>query len=301
MKKIILIISFIIIFALSACENNSCTENCLVLPDLTGKTRTEIIDYFGDENFYFHEVDTDDSSLAGLFAGYVGNRNIGDEFNTKSAFGVEIYRFGDGETGYFTPIELTYDGPYLDEQFASIDYMNPRGGYFEVTLSSCTDGDTARFNYPQDIYDAITSGAKSVRFLNMDTEETFPGGREEWGKPGSLYTCGLLHDAVSIVLQTDPGDGLTDTYGRLLSWVWIQLPNEDEYFLLNYMIVQQGLAQVKYEFGAGETISYGDYTYNEWMHRAEDYAQANKLGQWGDLLDYYWNYEDDEPFLDRWN
>ena len=97
------------------------------------------------------------------------------------------------------------------------------------------------------------------------------------------------------MLQTDPGDNLLGTYGRLLAWIWVKLPGEDEFFLLNYMVVKQGLARVMYEFGAGETISYGDYTYNEWMHIAEDYAIDNDLGQWSDLLDPYWDYENDSP------
>ena len=95
-------------------------------------------------------------------------------------------------------------------------------------------------------------------------------------------------------IQTkDPNDGLIDNedYRRLLSWVWIQLPGEEDYYLLNYMVVIQGLAQVKYEYGSGETISYVEFTYNEWMHIAEDFAILNELGQWGDLLDPYWNYE----------
>jgi hypothetical protein len=60
-------------------------------------------------------------------------------------------------------------------------------------------------------------------------------------------------------------------------------------------------AQVKYEFGAGEDLTYGSMTYNEWMHAAEDYAIEQELGQWGDLLDYYWNYDLDEPYYERWH
>jgi endonuclease YncB( thermonuclease family) len=66
------------------------------------------------------------------------------------------------------------------------------------------------------------------------------------------------------------------------------------------MVVRQGLAQVAYEYGAGETISFGDYTYNEWMHLAEDRARADHYGQWGDLLDYYWDYQNESP-NENWN
>ena len=112
-------------------------------------------------------------------------------------------------------------------------------------------------------------------------------------QPGSNYTCDLLTSAESIILQTDPNDDLIDNedYRRLLAWIWVKLPGEEEYFLLNYMVVAQGLAQVKYEFGSGETIMYGDYTYNEWMHIGEDSAIENEYGQWGTLLDPYWIYD----------
>lgn len=67
------------------------------------------------------------------------------------------------------------------------------------------------------------------------------------------------------------------------------------------MVVKQGLAQVKFEFGSGLTISYGGLTYNKWMHIAEDYAILNKIGQWGNLHDYYWDYDNDLPDYSRWN
>jgi endonuclease YncB( thermonuclease family) len=277
------------------------TRTFVYLPDLSGFTSSEIeayFDAFGLNVSFIESYDVNDE-LTNTFYGYSGYE-IGDKFYFTSTLGVIIYKEVDAMDQYFFPIDMEYDGPLLDESFADIDPVDPRGGYFEVTLNYCTDGDTGVFHYPQEIYDLILSSAKSTRFLNMDTEETYSGGEEEWGKPGSVYTCELLTSAESIILQTDPGDALTGTYGRLLAWVWVKLPGEEEYFLLNYMVVKQGLAQVKFEFGAGETISYGDHTYNEWMHIAEDYAKANELGQWGDLLDYYWDYATDSPYYSRW-
>lgn len=278
------------------------TRTKIVLPDLTGYTDLQIDDYFSDLGMTvnFSEWPELDVDKQGEFYSYAYGYEVGDEFLLTNTLTVIVYRYEDDMSMYYFSTEMEYDGPYLDESFSSIDYLDPRGGYFEVTLNYCGDGDTAVFHYPQDVYDAITSGAKSVRFLNMDTEETYSGGEEEWGKPGSVYTCGLLEEAEEIILQTDPGDNLLGNYGRLLAWVWIKLPGEDEFFLLNYMVVKQGLAQVKYEFGAGTTISYGDHTYNEWMHIAEDYAKNNNLGQWGSLLDYYWDYDNDQPDFTRW-
>ncbi len=275
----------------------------ITLPDLTGLYKDEIITLFEDLGIdlsFTYNTDFEQNT-PNMFISYGQFLFTGNSFSVNSILPIIIYPDFSDNTIYFSPIEMEYDGPGLSEEFKDIDPLDPRGGYFEVTLKYCGDGDTAVFNYPTEVYDAIESSAKSVRFLNMDTEETFGGGEEEWGKPASVYTCELLTSAEMIILQTDPGDNLLGTYGRLLSWIWIKQPSEDEYQLLNYIVVKQGLAQVKYEFGAGETISYGDHTYNEWMHLAEDYAYLNHLGQWGELYDYYWNYEEDEPNWTRWN
>ena len=275
----------------------------LLLPDLTGFNREEIELYFDEYeiNVSFSETLESTDSNQGLFVDYGSFYEIGDRFYLTSSVSVIVYKEFRDESLYFYPIDMVYDGPILDEVYAGIDPIDPRGGYFDVTLKYCTDGDTAVFNYPTDIYDAIISSSKSVRFLNMDTEETFSGGEEEWGKPGSVYTCSLLQSAEEIRLQTDPGDSLTGTYGRLLSWVWIKLPGEEDFFLLNYMVVKQGLAQVKYEFGAGLELEYDSVTYNSRMHKAEDYAKLYDLGQWGDKLDYYWDYQSDQPYYFRWH
>lgn len=270
----------------------------VVLPDLEGQgldeIRTTLDNLEVNYRFIYTTEENDQHELE--FYGYKGY-DSGDKVSKDVEIIVYIYPESDD---YFEVVDMVYDGPYLSESFATIDYLDPRGGYFDVTLKYCTDGDTAVFNYPTDVYNAIDSSAKSVRFLNMDTEETYNGGEEEWGKPASVYSCELLETAESIKVQTDPGDNLLGNYGRLLGWVWIKQPNQEEYFLLNYMVVKQGLAQVKYEFGAGETIRYGDHTYNEWMHIAEDYAIENELGQWGDFLDYYWDYDRNRPDTSKW-
>jgi hypothetical protein len=278
------------------------TLDYVELPDLSGNGREDIVSALNTAgiNYYFTEVVTENDAIDDTFMGY-GDEGIEDGYYTNDgAIEIFVYDYYVVGTEYFEILELDYNGPLLSDSYKDAEYMSPRGGAFAVTLRSCTDGDTSKFNYPDDIYNAIQSSAKSVRFLNMDTEETYSGGEEEWGKPASVYTCSLLNSAEGIYIQTDPGDGLLDTHGRLLGWIWIKLPGEEDYFLLNYMVVMQGLAQVKYEFGAGEDLIYGDHTYNEWMHIAEDYAKANEYGQWSNLLDYYWDYENEAPYYDRW-
>lgn len=303
MKKYLTILLIFITIILSSCNGSTREEQIVQLPDLRGYTKLEIktkLDILNIEyTFRLVEIDVDADGYFFKYEDY----NLNDDFNLADNLIVQLYHYTKetlDDEDYFSVIEIEYNGPLLDESFSAIDYLDPRGGYFEVTLKYCTDDDTAVFNYPNDVYSAIDSSAKSVRFLNMDTEETYSGGEEEWGKPASVFTCNLLTDAESIIIQTDPGDNLLGTYGRLLGWVWIQLTNEEEYFLLNYIVVQQGLAQVKYEFGAGETIRYEDNTYNEWMHIAQDYAVENNLGQWSVLLDYYWDYDNEKPYYNRW-
>jgi endonuclease YncB( thermonuclease family) len=291
MKKVTLsLLLFLSIVVLSGCSGK------LRLPDIENMTYGEANTVLRDKgiSFYKIEVETDNEALIGLVDGYNLYKE-NDRIQEDELIGILIYVLGTKDAVYFEPINIEYEGPYLDEDYSDINYIDPRGGYFEVTLKNCTDGDTGRFHYPQDIYDVISNSAKSVRFLNMDTEETFTGGVEEWGKPASNYTCSLLTSAESIIIQTDPGDAIIGTYGRLLGWIWVQLPNQSEYQLLNYMVVQQGLAQVKYEFGAGTSLIYGERTYNEWMHYAMDYAEENRLGQWGAQLDSYWDYDNNQP------
>ncbi len=296
MKKLITILLLIsLLLTISGCKSDrKYEETFIILPNINGFSRTEIEIVFDNLNvdviFYEFGEATNENSL--IFIDYGQFFVIGDKFTKGDFLPIIIYPEYSDVSPYFEIIEIEYNGPFLDESFSLINITEPRGGYFEVTLDYCVDGDTARFNYPQAIYDAIPNFSKNTRFLNMDTEETY-GTPEEWGKPGSNYTCDLLNSAESIVLQTDPNDDLIDNedYRRLLAWIWVQLSGEEEYFLLNYMVVIQGLAQVKYEFGSGETISYGDFTYNEWMHIAEDYAMFNNLGQWGNLLDPFWDYE----------
>lgn len=311
-KPLTLILIMITIVILSACSNKEINE----LPDLTGLTIAEIEDLFEDSGIELSiELSGEDSIVnQQVFKNYANGLSVGDSVSKGDIVYIVLYAESVNlNDEYFDTIFIEYNGPLLDSSFFDIsavaesDGNNSNilhvatGGAFEASLKFCADGDTAIFYYPSDVYEAIIDTSKRARFLNMDTEETFTGGEEEWGKPASVYTCELLNSAEKIAIQTDPGDNLLGNYNRLLSWIWIKLPGETDYHLLNYMVVKQGLAQVKYEYGAGETISYGDHTYNEWMHIAEDYAISNNLGQWGDLLDYYWDYDNESPNWDLWN
>jgi endonuclease YncB( thermonuclease family) len=323
MKRILIVLLVGITIVLSACTNGSSQleEGEVRLPDLENKVESEIIEILDNLQLETNILERTyvEQALSNQFIEYGSGYEPGDVVMEGDFITVIVSAAIVSEDVYFTPVDLEYDGPLLDDSYFDMalytentnkiddddpDYFGAGGAFLVGSEAiSCTDGDTSVFDYPSDINNKITSYAKSTRFLNMDTPETFDGGEEEWGKPASVYVCDLLDQAQSIVLQTDPGDYLVGNYGRLLAWVWIQLPEEEEYFLLNYMVVRQGLAEVKYLYGAGETdvTVYNDMTYTEWMLQAESNAQSDQLGMYGDLLDYYWDYDNDRPYPGRWN
>lgn len=208
------------------------------------------------------------------------------------------------DSKYFKVLDLNYNGPSLDDKWFDVENFYTiennvkigSGQAFEVTLKYNVDGDTAHFNLPNSSYSSVFTS--SFRFLNMDTEETY-GDVEEWGKPASTYTAYLLDNAYSIALQTDPGDEVADAYGRGLVWVWVQMDKNSEYELLNYKLVQQGLAKVAYLYGAGESIYYDNVSYTNWMYKAESEAKSNLRGMYSNLLDPYWDY-DNNNFLPQY-
>lgn len=181
-----------------------------------------------------------------------------------------------------------YVGPYLDESYFEIEELSINnkgsGKAFEVTLNYAVDGDTAHFNTPYD--DIYTS---SFRFFNVDTEETY-GTLEEWGKPASNYTKYILENAYSIVLQNDVNDALTDNYGRGLAWVWVKDDIDSEYELLNASLLSNGLATIKYTYGAGTKMYYNNKSYLSYLYESQSYGENNKLGMHGSALDPYWVY-----------
>ncbi len=209
-------------------------------------------------------------------------------------------------TEYYVPnLYLPYDGPAFDDDWLGItayemtdqDYYMGTGGAYHVTYNRCIDGDTTVFNYPTEIVTRIETNNNSTRYFLMDTPETWPRDRQEpFGALATVYVCHLLVEAESIILQSDPGDRFLDVHGRLLAWVWVRMPGDDDYMLLNYLVVRHGLGDVRYRFGSGETDILVDQgmRFIEWMELAEDLAFADELGIWGEMPDFYYDYENNE-------
>ena len=153
-----------------------------------------------------------------------------------------------------TSPSTAYDGPRLDG-LPGEDLF--RDGSAVVRLAHTTDGDTAAFIIDGTVY--------PTRFLAVNTPETShpTDGAEPWGQAAKDFTGKMLENAGEIILQTDPESDLFDHYDRLLAWVWV----DGE--LLNYRLVEEGLAWVMY--------LYGDYMYNTIMIQKEAEVRKTKI------------------------
>ncbi len=225
-------------------------------------------------------LDKNNNFLANLY-----NSNVTESANSVSIIGVyyelsddKIFVLSDysditfSDEYYVIPTDFDYDGPLFPTDSLNKEFWDKGGGSIEVSLDYCTDGDTAGFKVEGRVY--------HTRFFNIDTQES-TSQKEEWGKPASIYTCNVLSSAEEIYLQSDLGDGPFDKYDRLLAWIWV----DGE--LLQYHLTRLGLAEVKYLYGAE--------TYTNSLLVAEQKAKDEELGQWGDLLDPYWDYNNDKP------
>jgi micrococcal nuclease len=96
-----------------------------------------------------------------------------------------------------------------------------------------------------------------VRLIGVDTPESVASqeyldrtGKEntEEGKSASEYTKDILADYDTVYLQSDTSD--TDRYGRLLRYVWLEVPEDDfdlgeiSTKMLNGILVYHGVANV---------------------------------------------------------
>ncbi|MFP4077930.1 MAG: thermonuclease family protein [Candidatus Izemoplasmataceae bacterium] len=302
-------ILFFALLALSACESS---DYPIDPSDLEGKTQSEMEPMFEDRGWDV-EFQTRSSVIRDRSHVFI---DYGQVSESQSRAYIIVSATSIDEESLFEPVDIDYDGPRLDEKYLdesawplyekTADDTIGGGGAFEATYTpgsyhdeggGCIDGDTTVFGYPDEIASRIESNTPSTRYFNVDTPETTRE-QEEWGFAAKNFTCETLSDAEGVMLQTDPGDNFTGKYGRLLAWVWYIPEGEEDYELLNYNIVRQGLGTVEYEYGAGETgdTAYDGTNYNDWMHQAEDFAIEEERGMHNeDLYSPYWDYDTDSP------
>lgn len=130
----------------------------------------------------------------------------------------------------------------------------------KVEFSSCTDGDTFKIIYSNEI--------KTVRLLAVDTPESVHPKKEVeyYGKEASDYTCNVLKKANKIELEFDDNSDKLDKYDRLLAWVFI----DDK--LLQESLIEGGYAKVAY--------LYGDYKYTTKLQELQEIASNKNIGVW---------------------
>lgn len=130
----------------------------------------------------------------------------------------------------------------------------------KVEFSSCTDGDTFKIIYNNEI--------KTVRLLAVDTPESVHPKKEVeyYGKEASDYTCNVLKKANKVELEFDENSDKLDKYDRLLAWVFI----DDK--LLQESLIEGGYAKVAY--------LYGDYKYTTKLQELQEIASNKNIGVW---------------------
>lgn len=132
-------------------------------------------------------------------------------------------------------------------------------GIGEVTLDRCVDGDTTYFTYG-------STRPFSVRYLGMDTRES-TAKIQPWGRAASDFTCDILTNAETIVLEMDASAGRLDNYGRYLAYVWA------DGTLLNLRLVEEAYAPA---------VGTGGLKYGEELFAAQTHAKSTDRRIWGE-------------------
>ena len=123
--------------------------------------------------------------------------------------------------------------PVSQEEMSAL--INPGPGDPEwAKVREVYDGDTFKIGF--------ASGGQKVRLMGVDTPEVW--GREEcYGPEASQFAKQHLKPGTSVKLKTSSSLGdKTDSYGRLLAYVYLDLDGDDELEMLNKALLRQGYA-----------------------------------------------------------
>ncbi len=156
------------------------------------------------------------------------------------------------------PDTLEINQEYLSHPFG----LDTVSGMIQVTLVTINDGDTAGFT------PGFTND-KRVRFLGVDTPETYPT-QDPWGPEAKEYTTGVLNGGSVIYLQSDPYLGATGNYGRTLAYIWV------DGTMLNYELIRHGFS-FNY-LSKDSKLEFNHRYLYQWFAEAEQYAKDNQLG-----------------------
>ncbi len=124
--------------------------------------------------------------------------------------------------------------------------VQPSSEFQEATVVRVVDGDTLQVS--------LDGSEQKVRLIGIDAAESVnpdESKNTEKGREASAHLKSSLAEGTRIWLQKDVSD--TDKYGRLLRYVWLDLPAdgserdpaEVESKMLNAQLVSQGWAKAK--------------------------------------------------------
>lgn len=187
--------------------------------------------------------------------------------------------------------EELLDGPVLTDEFLKAPYFKTlddgsivgAGGVMEVEVSSYVDGDTTVFKCDPTINASMgLNSTMRVRYQNIDTPESYKGNVQEFGLVAKEFTLSQLAFADKIIMQSVLDGPITETFDRMLSWIWI----DDK--LLNMEIVKNGYSELA--FSSVDTMLYKDVSYSNFLYNAQLYAKKMKKGKFGEV-DPYWDYD----------
>lgn len=185
-------------------------------------------------------------------------------------------------------VEEILKGPHLNDIYLEEDYEVNNlggGGFLEVDSYSLGDGDTTYFRFNSS---SIYSG--SVRYLLIDTPEIDHGSNsyivaEPFGQEAKRFNNTRLINAKSIIVQSNKGYSLEDTYSRLLGYVWysnVDNPTQSDYYLLNHELVVAGLAKFS-TYNKYETMYYKDVLYYDYLDYGAKRAKSLGIKIYGEI------------------
>ncbi len=185
-----------------------------------------------------------------------------------------------------TKYEVEYNGPTFDEKYLGLpfdEFINTgQCAAREAKIYSVVDGDTLRVDLKEN---------SRLRLLAIDTPETIKNAGK-WGVLARDYMKHLTSISDRIIIQEDIESRNRDGYGRGLYWVWLKIDNQ--YRLLNYMMINAGFAVVDHIDGKRLYL-------NE-LKQAQEDAKKNKRIMWGyKYLDPYFDYVTNKPRKRYWS
>ncbi len=250
-------------------------------PMTINNSKEQIIDYLGFPGYFYNLAQGADAVRkveklsASTYSAYDWIR-----YPTSNLDNLGNLNCLDNETIFLGPklTENDFNKPY------AVSNSEAGGGAVEVTLGNTIDGDTTRFAFPSSLAEYGLSGSNSVRYYGINTPELPHQGNpaDPYGPEARDFTNNIINTAKHFVVQSIEGYNLTETYGRLLGYVWVSFENNPEpsdYFLLNHYILQNGFARVgRIERGSyNDLMLYNGISYVEYFYDAQQYAIANKL------------------------